>query len=43
MFNKNSGKQKKYIVFGEYFEEVTVKELQKIADRHWREFELFVE
>ena len=39
IYNKNSNKQNKFIVYREYMEEISVEILREIIDSHWKEFE----
>ena len=39
----NEEKGNKYIVYREYFEEISVATLRKLVDKHWKEFELIRE
>ncbi|MDC4214066.1 MAG: hypothetical protein MT334_05495, partial [Candidatus Nitrosopumilus limneticus] len=39
IYNENSSKQNKFIVYREYMDEITVEKLREIIDSHWKEFE----
>jgi len=39
IYDDTDGKGNKYIVYREYFEEITVSELRELVDKHWNEFE----
>ncbi|MDX1596183.1 MAG: hypothetical protein R3327_04515 [Nitrosopumilaceae archaeon] len=39
----NEEANNKYIVYREYFEEISVTSLRKLVDKHWKEFELICE
>ena len=39
IYEENSGKQNKFIVYREYMEEIKVERLREIIDNHWNEFE----
>ena len=39
IFNQESNKQNKFIVYREYMEEMSVEKLRNIIDSHWKEFE----
>ena len=40
IFDNDSNKQNKFIVYREYMEEISVENLRKIMDSHWKEFEI---
>jgi len=39
IFNEESNKQNKFIVYREYMEEISVEKLREVIDSHWKEFE----
>ena len=39
IYNQNSSKQNKFIVYREYMDEITVEKLREVIDSHWKEFE----
>ena len=39
IFNQESNKQNKFIVYREYMEEISVEKLREVIDSHWKEFE----
>lgn len=39
IYDENSNKQIKFIVYREYMEEINVEKLRQIIDSHWKEFE----
>jgi hypothetical protein len=39
IYDEDSGKQNKFIVYREYMEEINVEKLRDIVDFHWKEFE----
>ena len=39
IFNQESNKQNKFIVYREYMEEINVEKLRELIDSHWKEFE----
>ena len=39
IYNQNSNKQNKFIVYREYMDEITVERLREVIDSHWKEFE----
>ncbi|HJM00962.1 MAG TPA: hypothetical protein QF456_02800 [Nitrosopumilus sp.] len=39
IYDENSNKQNKFIVYREYMEEINVEKLRQIIDSHWKEFE----
>lgn len=39
IYEEDTGRQNKYIVFREYFDEISVEELRELVDNHWNEFE----
>jgi len=39
IYNDTYQKENKYLVYREYFEEITVSELRELVDKHWNEFE----
>ena len=39
IYNDTDQKENKYLVYREYFEEITVSELRELVDKHWNEFE----
>ena len=39
IYGEKSNKQNKFIVYREYMEEISVENLRKIVDSHWKEFE----
>ena len=40
IFDNDSNRQNKFIIYREYMEEISVEDLRKIMDSHWKEFEL---
>ena len=39
IFDQESNKQNKFIVYREYMEEISVEKLREVIDSHWKEFE----
>lgn len=39
IYEEDAGRQNKYIVFREYFDEISVEKLRELVDNHWNEFE----
>ena len=39
IYENNTGRQNKFIVYREYMEEISVKKLRDLIDSHWKEFE----
>ena len=39
IYEENTGKQNKFIVYREYMNEISVKKLRDLVDSHWEEFE----
>ena len=39
IYNENSKKQNKFLVYREYMDEITVEKLRELIDSHWKEFE----
>jgi hypothetical protein len=39
IYNENSNKQNKFIVYREYMDQITVEKLRELIDSHWKEFE----
>ncbi|MCH7561400.1 MAG: hypothetical protein IIC67_08575 [Thaumarchaeota archaeon] len=39
IYDEDSGRQNKFIVYREYMEEISVEKLRDIVDSHWKEFE----
>ena len=39
IYNDKHNKQNKFIVYREYMEEISVEDLRKLVDSHWKEFE----
>jgi hypothetical protein len=39
IYDVNSNRQNKFIVYREYMEEINVRKLREIIDSHWKEFE----
>ncbi len=39
IYENTQVKQNKFIVYREYMEEISVEELRKVIDSHWKEFE----
>jgi len=42
IYEKNSDTKNKFIVYREYFEEISVEKLREIVDKHWNEFDLAI-
>ncbi len=38
-FEENQARQKKFIIYRDYLEEISVEQLRKIIDSHWKSFE----
>ncbi|HJJ23461.1 MAG TPA: hypothetical protein OQH54_07085 [Nitrosopumilus sp.] len=43
IYNKDSGRQNKFIVYREHMEEISVEKLRDVVDSHWKEFELITQ
>jgi len=39
IYNDTEEKVNKYIIYREYFEEITVSQLRELVDKHWKGFE----
>jgi len=39
IYNDNSGRKNKFVVYREYMEEVSIEKLREIVDSHWKDFE----
>ena len=39
IYDEDSGRQNKFIVYREYMEEISVEKLREMVDSHWKEFE----
>ena len=42
IYGEDSGKQKKFIVYREYMEEISIEKLREMIDSHWKEFEKII-
>ena len=42
IYNDNSGRKNKFVVYREYMEEVSIERLREIVDSHWNEFEKII-
>jgi hypothetical protein len=42
IYNDNSARKNKFVVYREYMEEVSIERLREIVDSHWNEFEKII-
>ena len=43
IYDEDSGRQNKFIVYREYMEEISVEKLRDVIDFHWKEFERIIQ